>query len=134
MKKIWLAAVLLASTSAWAVEFPSMNEFYSNPENTKNFERATESGAFANKRSMLLEQCLKGATNERDKSMCNCVSDKMAKVSDKELFYESFMAYTFYMDKVQATRDGDTDKVEELNRVQREHKGVMDEIEKSCEK
>jgi len=133
MKKLLLSATLaFFPLIAHSIEYPSQAEFYSKPENAALYEKAKESGTFSNQSQVYLEGCLKGATTDAEKKQCECGSKLVKDIPAEELFYESYLSYLIYQDRVRAKVVNDPDRVAEIDKFDGSRKGLTKKIEAAC--
>jgi hypothetical protein len=129
MKYFCTCILLLISTSALSVEYPSIEEFYKNPENTEKYNGLELMAHFDILRQNLDEDCVKS----RDEGFCNCASNYMnAEVSNEEIYYESVITNQLFNDKVLARREKNEVKLNELEAYEANFNGISKRIEKAC--
>ncbi len=115
MLKLLLSGCLFAvCTIAHAYEEPTYDAFFAIAENQKQFDYLSQSGALNKIRNQMLSSC-KQWDKENSDEACACVATEIEKLDDKTLFYNSTLAYKRFMEKVQARKNNDNERLAALN-------------------
>ena len=128
MKRTLFVFVCAVSIPVMAATYPTQSEFYADAENAQKFASAKSSGQLAKQSEMYSIGCMQGAKTDADKKLCACAAEFVKTVPEKEMFYESYMAYTIFQDMVAAKREGNAEKYEALKRMSRERNGLEKRI------
>lgn len=126
-----LSASIYLSLGLFSAHAQTMDEFYAEPANQAQFDKALAEGHIVKGRVFFVKNCQdaqeKGQTTEQD---CECIQGQIAKVSDKEFFYETILAYQEYQARVEA--HGDAEKTAALKEQQAKRQSLTKRIEQSC--
>ena len=132
MKRTLLLLIYTISLPVMAANYPPQSEFYADSVNAKKFESAKSSGQLAKQSEMYSIGCMQGAKTDADKKLCDCATEFVKTVPEKEMFYESFMAYSIFQDMVAAKREGNTKEYEALKKMSQERNGLEKRIAATC--
>lgn len=132
MKRTLLLIIYAVSLPVMAGNYPTQSEFYADAENAKKFASARSTGQLAKQSEMYSIGCIQGAKTDADKKLCDCAAEIVKTVPEKEMFYESYMAYTIFQDVVAAKREGNAEEYEALKKISRERNGLEKRIAASC--
>lgn len=133
MQRILITLIAVGFCTSVAFAAPTMDEFYDNPDNQAGFDQATSQGTLQQAREQMVQRCEQEAARGGEAMDCACFSERLTKVSDKELFYESMLAFEQYQKMVAARQAGDEARVEALRKEAAERKGPMQEIGEACQ-
>lgn len=132
--KVKLSSILAAfilSLYSLASQSSEIGKFYSKEHNQKAFELAESSGKINAAREQWINGCLQN--QGKNKANCNC-REELDKVTNKEFYYESMLAFQQYQEKVAALKNNDQEKLEKLRKSGSEHKGWSKRLENKCGK
>ncbi|WP_455202810.1 hypothetical protein [Kaarinaea lacus] len=121
------------SSYAMATENAGMSAFYADDRNKQAFNNAVKGGMLAKSREQMMVLCEK--EKEKNKSMnCECIAEALNDITDEEMFYESVTSYREYQERVQAAKDNDQEKLEQLKQKHAKRIGLGQKIDKACSK
>lgn len=130
-----LILLVFFSTFAKAQEEPSFSEFFAIEENKEKYETLMNMGAMQKARDQMISICKKWAVDKENlEQRCKCAKEEFAKVSDEMLFYVSILAFNRYQAKVEALKNGDKERFEELKERFGKKPLVPEGIEEKCTK
>ncbi|WP_428606673.1 hypothetical protein [Sedimenticola sp.] len=134
-RNTWPTALIICSLAAptLADSNPEMDKFFANEQNLKGFELATANGQMAKGREKMLSAC-RQAKQKKPALNCDCWQTEMDKISDKEFFFESVLAYRQYKERVQALQEKDKEKFERLKKAHAQRIGLSKRIDQTCGK
>ncbi|MCE2570350.1 hypothetical protein [Motilimonas eburnea] len=126
-----LSASMFLTSGLLTAQAQTMDEFYAEPANQAQFDKALAEGHIVKGRVFFVKNCQdaleKGQTTEQD---CDCIQGQIAKISDKEFFYETILAYQEYQARVAV--HGDAEKTAALKEQQSKRESLTKRIEQSC--
>lgn len=97
--------------STFAVEYPSMKEFYKEPENLRKLSTPEMADYLHTLKDNMVNACIQ----KNDEKTCDCVTQFLdTNVSNEELYYESVIANQIFQDKLNAHRAKDEEKLNQL--------------------
>lgn len=131
LKILLIIIVITASTYTLAANNPAMETFYADENNKMAFDNAVKTGMMQKGREQMMAMCIKDkATN---KSLdCECLKKELDKITDKEMFYDSVISYREYQERVQAARDNNQEKLDQLKQKHAKRKGIGKKIDNAC--
>ncbi len=135
MKKIVLLPLLLIAAPVLAYEELSIDEYFKVKENQDKFEFLDQSGKIKQLREQAtsISICkLSAQDQENADTICECTSKEMKKISDKEWFYTSMIAYQRYQAEAAALENNDTVELESIKKRSQENSLYLDKVEQVC--
>lgn len=134
MKRL-LFPLLLITAPAFAYDELGFDEFFKVKENQDKFDFIVQSGKLEELRSqaMSMSICTHSAKDEENpEAICECIAKEMKKVSDKDWFYGSMIAYQRYQAKAAALQNNDTVELEDINKRSQENPLYVEKVEQVC--
>lgn len=134
MKK-FLLPLLLFATPALAYEELRLDEYFKVKENQDKFEFLDQSGKIKQLREQAtsISICkLSAQDQENADTICECTSKEMKKLSDKEWFYTSMIAYQRYQAKAAALENNDTVELENINKLSQNNPLYVEKVGQVC--
>lgn len=132
MKK-FLLPLLLITAPAFAYDDLSYDEFYNKKENNDHFEFLIQSGNMEKLRGQMMSICKQWVQDKENlDATCECLSKEVNKLSDRDLYYSSTIAYKRYLARVDAIKTNDTAELERLKKLSQEAPLVDKQLEQTC--
>ena len=138
MSKIYLTLltasfVFVVSSYSFASENTDMAAFYADEKNKIAFNNAVKSGMLQKGRDQMKAMCLKEKENKKDKSIdCDCFVKELKNISDEEMFYDSVTSYREYQERVQASKENNEAKLEQLKQKHAKRNGLGKKLDIAC--
>ena len=134
LKNLSIALLMFfISSAAFATEYAGMSEFYADERNKQAFNNAVAGGMMNKSREQMMVLCEK--EKAKNKSMdCECIAKALNNTTDEEMFYESVTSYREYQERVQAAKDKDQEKLEQLKQKHAKRIGLGQKIDKAGSK
>jgi len=133
MKRLLFAFILVFSSVSHAYEELTYNEFFEDAKYSEMFDTLKKKGMIKKVRAQMQDICKKWVKNGKDtEASCKCVSSELSKLSDKDLFYSSIMAFNRYQAKVAALKSKDKEKFEALKAQFKRSPLLPEKMESRC--
>lgn len=133
LKYLSIIIVCAISSYTFAAENPAMAEFYANDRNKMAFDNAVKGGMMQKGREQMMAMCMK--EKETKKSLdCECLKREINKITDKEMFYDSVVSYQEYQARVQAAKENNQEKLDQLKEMHAKRNGLGKKIDNACGK
>lgn len=132
MKWILVGLAVAMAANANALDYPTMQQFYADPVNADKYAALHASGQLAKQSEVYSKGCMMGAKTETDRKLCECATEYVKAIPEKEMFYESYIAITVFQDTVAARKSGDAELEAELKKFSAERPGLGKKIEAAC--
>lgn len=118
-----------------------MSEFFADVENERKFLLNKQKGML----TKIKEQSLAFCESERSKKQdlahedkkivdCQCFSEQLNKLSDREIYFESVSSYLIFQKMVAAKRTDDVKEYQRLKREKESTESLSNRLEKVCSK
>ena len=134
MRNLLLVTLCLFPVITYASDYPSQSDFYKSSENLEKYNQLKDAGMVSKQRQMYSKGCMSGAKTDADKKQCECASEYIKTISDKDLYYESYISYKIFQDMVAAKNSGDKEKEAEIVNVKNSRNGLEKKILAHCSK
>lgn len=133
MKRLLLPLLLIAAPT-FAYDDLSYDEFYNVKENSDKLELLVQSGNMEKLRGQMQSICKQwGQDKENLDKTCECLTREVNKLSDKDLYYSSTIAYQRYLARVDAIKNHDDAELARLKKLSKEVPLVDKQLEHACE-
>ncbi|RJG48686.1 hypothetical protein [Motilimonas pumila] len=129
-------AILCVALSSATMANPAQDTFFKKAENERKYQAALTEGKISTSRDKLVKVCQSVKQNKQPDLDCKCYSEQVAKLSDRDIFYESVVAFEDYMKTVakikQALSKDDTAEIERLKKAQSEKDTLTKRLSQAC--
>ena len=86
-----------------------------------------------NKAVVISPHEIKEKENKKDKSIdCDCFVKELKNISDEEMFYDSVTSYREYQERVQASKENNVAKLEQLKQKHAKRNGLGKKLDIAC--
>jgi len=130
-KKICLLGFIILFTQSTSFAGSAMDEYFNDESNMQKYNAAVRTGVIQKGKDSINTGCEQEKVKNPDTN-CVCVKEQISKTSDKEFFYDSILAYTNYQEEVNALRDNDNEKYQQLKKKHAQRKGLSHRLVKVC--
>lgn len=111
MKYVFAFLFFVIPVSAFAVEYPSMEEFYKDAENGRKLSSPEMADYLQTLKDNIAKECIQ----KNDEETCGCMIQFLDEnVSNEELYYESVIVNRIFQDKLEAHRAKNEEKLNQL--------------------
>jgi len=124
------------SFAVFSSENSAMDEFFAKNDNQKKFDVVKLSGAFSKGKEKMIAMCKKNKQTENADSQldCACYKEELQKISDREFYFGSVLAYEQFLERTAASKEKDQSKYEALKISHAKQQGFVARIENKCGK
>ena len=129
MKYIFAILFFLAPISVLAIEYPTMEEFYKEPENIRKLSSPEMADYIQTLKDNIIEVCIQ----KNDEDTCSCATQFLEKnMSNEELYYESVIANRIFQDKLEAHRAKNEETLSQLRAYSASRNSIDKKIIAAC--
>ncbi len=128
-KTLIILVFLIANFQVLASE---VDEFFSDPENQRKFLLVQQKGMVTKVREQSLAVCNSQQKSEKVDVDCQCFSNELNKLSDREIYFESVSAYLQFQKMLEAKRADDVKEYQRLKEEKDNKQGFAERLQATC--
>jgi len=133
LKRLSIVIICTVSSYSFAAENSAMSAFYANDRNKIAFNNAVNGGMLQKGRDQMMAMCMKEKETKKLLN-CECLKKELDNISDEEMFYDSVTSYKEYQERVQASKENNQEKLEQLQQKHAARNGLGKRLDEACGK